>query len=216
MFGDLFGEMFNENTQGHQQQQQHDFKQQQKQQEEIESEEEIDDLFMDTDVEQLTIQTISRFYRRSNVWVILFHLGQQDKKSAQIKEAYVTLAEKLYGITSVAAINCKIDEELCTEEFGIFDYPKILTFTEQFSDTGDAYEGSLNDWKPIADVATRKMQNFVQVVNSNNFESFSGREAHKHKVIFFNEKKSTPALIKAFSKKFHDKANFGEIKKSDT
>lgn len=59
------------------------------------------------------------------------------------------------------------------------------------------------------------MQNFVSVVTLNNYESFIERSPDKHKVIFFSDTKSTPALIKAVSKRFLDKVVIGEIKKSD-
>jgi hypothetical protein len=38
----------------------------------------------------------------------------------------------------------------------------------------------------------------------------------KHKILLFSEKKSTPALFKALSKKYLDKLVFGEIRSSET
>ena len=37
----------------------------------------------------------------------------------------------------------------------------------------------------------------------------------KHKILYFTEKKSTPPVMKALSKKFLDKLSFGEVRASD-
>jgi protein disulfide-isomerase A6 len=73
------------------------------------------------------------------------------------------------------------------------------------------------DWNAIANFAARKMQSFVSIVSDINYEQFAGRDATtKHKILLFSEKKSTPALFKALSKKFKDKLVFGEVKSSET
>lgn len=42
----------------------------------------------------------------------------------------------------------------------VFDVPQILLFTEQLNDDGERYTGKM-DWNSLANVASRKMQNFV-------------------------------------------------------
>lgn len=60
------------------------------------------------------------------------------------------------------------------------------------------------------------MQNFVSFVSDNNYESFVDRErAEKHKILLFTDKKSTPAIMKALSKKYLGKLIFGEVRASD-
>ena len=55
----------------------------------------------------------------------------------------------------------------------------------------------------IMNTAAKKMQSFVSVVTENNWESFIERErATKHKVLLFTEKKTTPTIYKALSKKY--------------
>lgn len=119
----------------------------------------------------------------------------------------------MYGIIKVGAIDCSSEEELC-EEFGIFasQLPQLLLFTEAYSDTGERFEGK-KDWNSMATFATRKMQNFVSIVTPQNFDQIAEREPKRHKVLVFSEKRSTPALIKAFSKKYLDKLVFGEIRR---
>lgn len=134
-------------------------------------------------------------------------------KSDQCKsfvDEYKKLAEKLYGIIKVGAIDCINEEELC-EEFGIFEHNLIVIFNENYSDEGTRYRGEMKVDK-IANAAVKDMQSFVSSVNSNNLDAFIEREPLKHKIIHFTEKKSTPTIIKALSKKFKDKLNFGEIR----
>lgn len=55
----------------------------------------------------------------------------------------------------------------------------------------------------IMNTAAKKMQSFVSVVTESNWESFIERErATKHKVLLFTEKKTTPTIYKALSKKY--------------
>jgi len=44
------------------------------------------------------------------------------KECKEFKDTYTQLAEKLYGIFKVAAIDCLTEEELC-EDFGAYDIP---------------------------------------------------------------------------------------------
>ena len=74
---------------------------------------------MNTDVIQLNLGSISQFYRRNEVWIVLFYEGGS-KKAEEFKEEFVKIAEKMYSIMSVGAIDCKEDEELC-EEFSVYD-----------------------------------------------------------------------------------------------
>ena len=65
----------------------------------------------------------------------------------------------------------------------------------------------------IINAAAKKMQSFVSVVTEENIDSFIERDrATKHKILLFTEKKSTPTIFKALSKKYLDRLTFGEIK----
>ena len=74
------------------------------------------------------------------------------KESRDLKEEYVTLSEKMFGILKVGAIDCKEEEELC-EEFQVYDTPKVKIFTENAYDDGESYNGKLQ-WKSISGVAS--------------------------------------------------------------
>jgi len=129
------------------------------------------------------------------------------------KDEYVSISEKLYGIIKVGAVDCLKEEELC-EEFSVYNVPTILIFSENFTDDGDKHEGAMTA-NSIMNAATKKMQSFVSVVTESNYESFVERDRNtKHKIILFTEKKSTPTVYKALSKKYLERLTFGEIKQA--
>jgi thioredoxin-like negative regulator of GroEL len=72
-----------------------------------------------------------------------------------MKDEYRTMAEKMYGIIKVGAIDCNEDEELC-EEFAVYEVPTIKVFAENFGDDGEDYKGKM-EWKPLSTFATNKM-----------------------------------------------------------
>lgn len=80
-------------------------------------------------------------------------------------------------------------------------------------DDGEKHTGK-NDWNAIANAAARKMQNFVQMVNADNYNSFIDR-GDKTKVLYFTDKKQTSAVLKALSKKYLNKLSFGEVRAGD-
>lgn len=117
-------------------------------------EEHFEPLFENSDVIELNLQTVFKFYRRQEIWTILFYdISKED--SREVKDEYKKLAEKMFGILKVGAINCKDEEELC-EEFGVYNYPEIRTFTESGSDDGETFKGK-KMWKSISNAAAAKM-----------------------------------------------------------
>jgi len=81
---------------------------------------------------------------------------------------------------------------------------------------GERYRGEMVPEK-IINAAAKKMQNFVNSVNDGNYDSFVDRDRMtKNKIMLFTDKKSTPTVFKALSKKHIDRLNFGEVKQSET
>jgi len=161
----------------------------------------------------LSLSSISKFYRRQEIFILYFFTPGHEAEN--FKEEYKALADKLYGIIKVAAIDCKHEEELCNEEFGVYDFPSIMIYNENYGSDGERYRGRMEQGA-IANSASRKMQSFVSSVNSDNYGSFVERDMEKNKVLLFTDKKSTPAIYKALSKKYLGKAVFGEVRKSET
>jgi len=74
----------------------------------------------------------------------------------------------MYGIIKVGAVECEDDEELC-EEFSVYNVPTIMVFQENYNDDGEKFTGK-QDWKSIANFATKKMQSFVSIVTSETYD----------------------------------------------
>lgn len=154
-----------------------------------------------------------QFYRRQEIWIIYF-FNPKLQECKQFKEEYISISERLYGVIKVGAIDCLQEEELC-EEFSVYQVPQILIFSENFADDGEKYNGQMTA-NNIMNAAAKKMQSFVNVVTAENYESFIERErATKHKILLFTEKKSTPTVYKALSKKYLERLNLGEVKQAE-
>lgn len=175
----------------------------------------IPNLFENSDVISLDLGSIKQFWKRQEIWIIYFYNPKNDE-SKKFENTYKELASKLYGIVKVASLDCLREEELC-EEFGVFDHPSIMIYTEEPGDDGERYRGK-EDLQSLATASTKKMQNFVSVVNSENYEtSFLERDrATKNKILLFTDKKSTPAVFKALSKKYKDRLLFGSVRNTET
>ena len=111
-------------------------------------------LFENSDVIELNLGSVFQFYRRQEIWIILFY-DVSKKESQDLKQEYITLSEKMFGILKVGAIDCKEEEELC-EEFQVYETPTIKTFTENANDDGEIFRGK-KEWKAISGVASNKM-----------------------------------------------------------
>ena len=80
----------------------------------------------------------------------------------------------MYVIIKVGSINCLSEEELC-EEFGAYEVPQILIFSESMKEDGERYKGK-EDINSMANAAAKKMQSFVSIVSESNYASFCERE----------------------------------------
>lgn len=184
------------------------FHQQQQQQRE-----QIPVLFENSDVEMLDLSKVFKFYRRSEVWMVYF-FNPKLEECRNFEEEYKSIATRLYGAVKTGAVDCLAEEELC-EEFGVFDVPQIMIFTEEFQDDGERYRGEMAA-NNIMNAAVKKMQSFVSAVSEGNYESFIERDRMtKNKILLFSEKKSTPAVYKALSKKYLSRLTLGEVKSSE-
>lgn len=174
-------------------------------------EEQHEDFWAQSDVTQLTMENIANFYRRNEVWMILFYKSN-DRTSKGYRDVWRELAEKLYGIVKVAAINCheEADDALC-EDFMVYDTPKILVFPSNSRSEPLTYTGAIQ-YGPIASFGIAQMESFVKLVTEANYESFVKEDFDKTKVLLFTSKKSTPPLLRALSKEFKGRIVFGEIR----
>jgi DnaJ family protein C protein 16 len=189
---------------GHQHHQQHHHQQQQQQ-------EEPENFWENSDVQELSMNEISKYYRRNEVWILYFY-KIKDKESKQHKDMIRELAEKLWGIVKVAAINCAADrEEALCEDFTMYDVPKIAIVPANLRAEPITYHGPM-EFGRISSAAFAQMESFVLLVNDENYESFLKENFDKTIVLSFTQKKVTPALLKVLSKEYKGKLVFGEVR----
>mmetsp|Transcript_37519 Transcript_37519/g.6746 ORF Transcript_37519/g.6746 Transcript_37519/m.6746 type:complete len:210 (+) Transcript_37519:461-1090(+) len=160
----------------------------------------------------MEFKDINSLFRRNEVWMIKFyHPGCSHCKS--MKEEWLKLADKLYGIIKVAAVNCSDEEELC-EEYDVKSYPTILMFPDNTAKKYEVYKGK-RTYEDFSNFAISQMTSFVRFVNSSNFADFYSKEPDQAKVLLFTTRKTTPPLLMALSKELKGKVVFGEVKSTD-
>ncbi len=177
-------------------------------------EEEDDDnknYFENTDIINVKMNSLSKIFNRRGGWFVLF-FKSNDKEFKIYSDLIKTFAEKTYGIFTSGAVNCKSDEEIC-EEFSVRDTPKILYFPDDGKEE-ITYDGELT-WESMFKYGTSRMQNFVRVINKDNYNDFISNNPSQYHVILFTSKKKTPPLFKALSKHFLGKLSFGEIREGE-
>lgn len=177
-------------------------------------EEPHEDFWAQSDVFQITMENLSAFYRRNEVWLILFYKSN-DKESKRYKDIFREIAEKFYGIFKVAGINCHEDaEDAICEDFLVYDIPKVQVFPANSRVDPLNYEGNI-DFNSLAAFAVSQMESFVKLVTDANYKDFLEEDSDKTKVLLFTAKKTTPPLLKALSKEFKGRIVFGEIRQSN-
>lgn len=178
-------------------------------------EQQPEDFWQQSDVIQLSMNNLASFYRRNEVWLILFYKSN-NRESKGYKDVWREVAEKLYGIIKVAAVDCREDaDEAVCEDFMVYDVPKVLVFPANIRSEPLTFTGNVQ-YGPIASFAVGQMESFVRVVNEGNYESFAREDFDKTKVILFTTKKVTPPLLRALSKEFKGRIVFGEVRESST
>lgn len=98
--------------------------------------------------------------------MVLFY-KQKDPSSLKLVDNYKSLAEKMYGVAKVGAVECKEELEVC-EEFSVSKIPTIMVFTELTTEKGETYYDKMdvNGWQNFI---SGKMTNFVHDVTAHNF-----------------------------------------------
>ncbi len=176
-----------------------------------EEEEEEKNHFENTDVMTIKMDTLSKLYRRKEIWFVFF-FKSNDKDFETLSGLIKSLAEKAYGIFKVAAVNCRSDEEIC-EEFSVRSTPLIVYFPES-SDDHEVYRG-VKKWEEIFNFGAKRMQSFVRSINKENYGDFVTENPAQHKVLLFTQRKTTPPLFKALSKHFKGRLSLGTVRQSE-
>ena len=169
--------------------------------------------FENTDVLTLKMENLSKLLSRRKIWFVYFFKskdGDFENMNNKIKE----ISGQCYGIFNFGAVNCKDDEEIC-EEYSVYSTPKLLYFPESANENEEEYKGNI-DFQSIFKYGAKLMQNFVRVINKDNYNDFTTSHPERYHVLLFTSKKSTPPLFKSLSKDYLNHLNFGEIRQSET
>ena len=169
----------------------------------------VTDHFQGTDLQILNVQSLSRFYRRTTPWLVLFYRSQDAEMRSGLKEAILDLNNKFYGIFTVAAVNCDVDDGIC-DEYRAVNTPDIFGFNSDVSHDGIRYTGDKASSK-MAGFAVSLMQDFVSVVTPATVDEFLGKW-DKVKMLVFSAKKEVSPLMKALSKEFRTSIEIGQVK----
>ena len=123
------------------------------------------------------MSSLSKFFRRSEVWVVFFY--KSNDKNSNLKDIFKDLANKYLGIFKVAAVDCFKEEEVCHEEFSAFETPKIVVYEANMRAEPHKYQGK-NDLLSIAKFAVSFMESFVHYIGDHEgYLSFISNDVRK-------------------------------------
>ena len=168
--------------------------------------------FENTDVLTLKMDNISKLLSRRKIWFVYF-FKSNNENFENMKNTIKDISSQCYGIFNFGAVNCKDDEEIC-EEYSVYSTPKLLYFPESANEGEEEYKGNI-DFQSIFKFGAKLMQNFVRVINKDNYNDFMTSHPERYHVLLFTSKKTTPPLFKALSKDYLNHLNFGEVRQSE-
>ena len=168
--------------------------------------------FENTDVLTLKMDNISKLLSRRKIWFVYF-FKSNNENFENMKNTIKDISSQCYGIFNFGAVNCKDDEEIC-EEYSVYTTPKLLYFPESANEGEEEYKGNI-DFQSIFKFGAKLMQNFVRVINKDNYNDFMTSHPERYHVLLFTSKKTTPPLFKSLSKDYLNHLNFGEVRQSE-
>ena len=169
--------------------------------------------FENTDVLALKMDNISKLLSRRKIWFVYF-FKSKDEGFENMNNKIKEISSQCYGIFHFGAVNCKDDEEIC-EEYSVYSTPKLLYFPESANESEDEYKGSI-DFQSIFKYGAKLMQNFVRIINKDNYNDFITSHSERYHVLLFTSKKTTPPLFKSLSKDFLNHLDFGEVRQTQS
>ena len=169
--------------------------------------------FENTDVLTLKMENISKLLSRRKIWFVYF-FKSKDEDFENMNNKIKEISSQCYGIFNFGAVNCKDDEEIC-EEYSVYSTPKLLYFPENSNESEDEYKGNI-DFQSIFKYGAKLMQNFVRIINKDNYNDFITTHSERYHVLLFTSKKSTPPLFKSLSKDYLNHLSFGEVRQTET
>lgn len=82
------------------------------------------------------------------------------------------LSTKYRDLFTVGIVNCEFEEEICQQEFSIFNPPVFVAYTSNIKHDGVKYTEIPLKVNKLASFAVKLLENFVQHINDGNFKEF--------------------------------------------
>lgn len=174
----------------------------------------VEDLYEGSDVVRITSE--SEFRRRvlspNEMWMVNFY-SPDCGHCHNLAPVYKKLAKSLKNLVNVAAVNCKMSQQICGAN-GIQAYPTIKLFgydaarVEEYS--GERTLKNLDEW------ATSRIPDTVQPISSSNVAEFTKQTINKVRVILFTSKNHASPLIRTLSRSLRNVATFAIASDSDS
>ena len=158
------------------------------------------------------MENISKLLSRRKIWFVYF-FKSKDEGFENMNNKIKEISSQCYGIFNFGAVNCKDDEEIC-EEYSVYSTPKIVYFPESANEVEEEYKGNI-DFQSIFKYGAKLMQNFVRVINKDNYNDFITSYPERYHVLLFTSKKTTPPLFKSLSKDYLNHLSFGEVRQTE-
>lgn len=172
-----------------------------------------ENLFYDTDVIYITLENLSKFYKKKENWIILFFsVGETDAfryiQMELMVDIWINLAkisQELGFPFKVAAVDCDSEEEICEELIEIMDDATLLNYMSQFIENihckiiffeeklynknkfqkAELYLGLFSE-QNLLEFISQKMTSFVKYLNINNYDDILSNEKFTKFIVFLN------------------------------
>lgn len=172
------------------------------------------DFFSLSLVMEIDMATLTYFFNRKEVWVILFYKSNQ-KTSLDLKQIWLDLSEKYNGVFRVAAINCHKEREICVSQFKVKNFPTIKGYPKSKKSHGELFNDQSITVQSIGHFANGLMENKVKNITKENYERFINVEPEKFKILVFSKRSHSSILIKSLALSLSEIMNFGFVPKTE-
>lgn len=173
-------------------------------------------------VRVLTAKDFKRFIIESNLPAMVEFYAPWCGHCQQLTQIYSRVAENLYGIVTIAAVDCDVDgnKQLCGQ-YGVKGFPTLKVFpasqqknsrTGRLNKTPEDYNGPRSA-KSIADAASAGLTDALIQRPSSQSEFNKFRSSGTiPKVVLVTHKKKTSTLFMSLSMRFRGRLAFAEIR----
>lgn len=169
-------------------------------------------IYYDTPVLEVGPEHYQKLHGRTSMWLANYY-HPTCGHCVQYKPEYIEIAKKLAGILTVASINCSANFDLC-EDFWVHEYPTIIFYPANNREPWQRYTGS-RSWTVLEEFITNRLPSNVRMVTKQNIDEFFETNPRLTKVLYFNNNRFLPPVIKHLSTELGDKVVFGEVSSQD-